>query len=75
MQAHDFLRKAIRAVSENLEKNQAYFTHDYIVRSMQMLHEAQRAVKFVMPTDGQKINPKDRYQKSFHQLEIGRAHV
>lgn len=52
MQAHDFLRKAIRAISENLEKNQDYFTHDYIVRSMQMLHEAQRAVKFVMPTDG-----------------------
>lgn len=52
MQAHDFLRKAIPAISKTLEINQTYFPQDYIVKSMQLLRDVQKAVKFVMPIDG-----------------------
>lgn len=58
MQAYNFLRKAIRAISESLEKNQGYLTSDYVVQSAQFLHAAKRAVKFVLPDNGRIFDSK-----------------
>lgn len=73
MQPHDFLRKAIRSVAENFESNGAYFTQDYVVKSMQLLHDAQKAVKFVMPTDGKIFDTNLSGLTSEHRLPFDRV--
>ena len=73
MKSHDFLRKAIRSVAENFEKNQKYFTEDYVVKSMQLLHGAQKSVKFVMPTDGKIFDTNLSGLTSEHRLPFDRV--
>lgn len=58
MQPYNFLRKAIPVISEKLETNQKFFTPTYSVQASQLLHAAQRAVKFVLPDNGRIFDSK-----------------
>jgi hypothetical protein len=58
MQSHDFLRKAICAIPEFIEKNQEFLPTDYCVQVMQLLGEAKKAVKFVLPENGRIFDTK-----------------
>lgn len=58
MQPYNFLRKAIRAISENIDVNQRFFTSDYATQALQLLNAAQRAVKFVLPDNGRIFDSK-----------------
>lgn len=55
MQPHNFLREAIKGVGdfiEDCEKHKIPISEKYCVSSMQLLHECQKAVKFVLPEGG-----------------------
>lgn len=55
MEAHNFLRQAIKGVGDFIEFSQklkAPMTQDYCVMSMQLLREMQKSVKFIMPEGG-----------------------
>jgi hypothetical protein len=58
MQTHDFLRKAISAIGESIEQNQKFLTTDYCIQVMQLLHQAKKAVKFVLPDNGRIFDTK-----------------
>lgn len=58
MQTYNYLRKAIRVIPEIIEANQEFLTQAYSVQALQLLNEAQKAVKFVLPENGRIFDSK-----------------
>ena len=58
MQTYNYLRKATRAIPEIIEANQEFLTQAYSVQALQLLQEAQKAVKFVLPDNGRIFDSK-----------------
>lgn len=58
MQAHDFLRKATSLIGGSIEKYREVLPTDYCTEAMQVLSEAKKAVKFVLPENGRIFDTK-----------------
>jgi len=61
VEPHNFLRQAVKGVGDFLELSQKIntpMTQEYAVLSMQLIHEMQKSVKFVMPEGGRVFDTK-----------------